>query len=148
MKKRFRFEFECNIYTVDVERNGNEIIVDWKGKSYSVTLLPEEKIKEKPLEVERPNNEKAKVIRSAPIPLPAQTTTGLGEGYLLAPMTGVIKEVQVVDGQSVEQGQVVLIMEAMKMNIDVHAHVSGVASEISLRPGDNVQANQKLMKIQ
>ena len=63
-------------------------------------------------------------------------------------MTGMIKELKVADGQRVEKGQVVLIMEAMKMDIDVQAPAVGVVAEISVRQGDNVQARQKLMRIE
>ena len=62
-------------------------------------------------------------------------------------MTGVIKEIKVSPGFNVEQGQVVLIMEAMKMDIDVPSPASGVVSEVLVKVGDTVSAQQKLMVI-
>jgi biotin carboxyl carrier protein len=62
-------------------------------------------------------------------------------------MTGVIKEIKVGPGHSVEQGQVVLIMEAMKMDIDVPSPASGVVAEVLVKAGDTISAQQKLMVI-
>jgi len=42
MKKRIRFQFEGNIHTVDVERSGDLLTLEREGRTYTVTLLPEE----------------------------------------------------------------------------------------------------------
>jgi len=62
-------------------------------------------------------------------------------------MSGVIKEIKVGPGHTVEEGQVVLIMEAMKMDIDVPSPVAGIVAEVSVKPGDTVNAKQQLMVI-
>ena len=62
-------------------------------------------------------------------------------------MTGVIKEVKVGPGHTVEEGQIVLIMEAMKMDIDVPSPVAGVVAEVSVKVGDTINAKQRLMVI-
>ena len=62
-------------------------------------------------------------------------------------MAGVIKEIKVGPGHNVEEGQVVLIMEAMKMDIDVPSPVAGIVAEVSVNPGDTVNAKQQLMVI-
>jgi biotin carboxyl carrier protein len=58
-----------------------------------------------------------------------------------------IKEISVAPGHNVEQGQIVLIMEAMKMDIDVPSPASGVVAEVLVKAGDTVKAQQKLMVI-
>ena len=70
-----------------------------------------------------------------------------GAGALHAPMTGVIKEIKVGPGYNVEQGDVVLIMEAMKMDIDVPSPASGVVAEVLVKAGDTVNAQARLMVI-
>jgi biotin carboxyl carrier protein len=150
MKKRVRFQFENKTYEVDVERLGDQLTVTGEGQSFTVTLLPE------PVEKVKPEQKVQIRIPQSPTytPDPAQTTpptaavvTEGSESTLVAPMTGVIKEIKVGVGHSVEAGQVVLVMEAMKMDIDVPAVASGVVAEISVRPGDNVEARQPLMVI-
>ncbi len=158
MKKRIRFQFENKTYTVEVEKHGNEITFDKDGEIYRVTLLPEEEPEagRQPEAATRPASRPKQAQSHAPAPLPgtaspqpaAPSVQGpAGPGAVLAPMSGVIKDLKVSDGQKVEKGQVVMVMEAMKMDIDVPAPESGTVTEISVRQGDNVKTNQKLMSI-
>jgi biotin carboxyl carrier protein len=150
MKKTIRFQFEGDTYTVDVEKKGNDITVEKEGEIFRVTLLPEERAQTVPA-APAPAAAPAAAAAPRPAPRPAPATPAAAApaaGALLAPMTGVIKEVRVSDGQQVTAGQVVLIMEAMKMDIDVQAPAAGVISDVSVRQGDNVSANQLLLNIQ
>ncbi len=70
-----------------------------------------------------------------------------GDNVLTAPMTGVIKEISVEAGHKVELGQVVVVMEAMKMDIDVQAPMAGVVAEVAVKAGDTVNAQQTLLII-
>nr|MQY76019.1 biotin/lipoyl-binding protein [Spirochaeta sp.] len=68
--------------------------------------------------------------------------------YRPAPLTGVVKEIKAAVGRKVEAGEVVIVMEAMKMDIDIDAQVSGTVQEVYVRQGDSVSANQQLIKIE
>ena len=153
MKKIVRFELEGKIYEVTVERTGNRLTLTLEGKRYTVSLFPEETAPAVP-----PPWNSAQTPPAASIPqvssptsraMPAAAPTGeiSSEGALNAPMTGVIKEIKVGPGHSVEEGQVVLIMEAMKIDIDVPSPVAGIVAEVSVKPGDTVNAKQQLMLI-
>jgi acetyl-CoA/propionyl-CoA carboxylase biotin carboxyl carrier protein len=50
--------------------------------------------------------------------------------------------VEVADGDEVEAGQVICIVEAMKMENEISAHRDGVVSELSVAPGQAVSAGQ------
>ncbi len=153
MKKRIKFQFEGKVYTVDIEREGNNIIVEREGESYTVTLLPEEKPKSI---VEKA----ATVVQTQPVvsSTPAVSQSGaevskeeeatLPAGVLVAPITGMVKEIKIAEGQRVQKGQTVVIMEAMKMDIDLYAPVSGIVQSILVSQGQNVRANQQLLKIE
>jgi pyruvate carboxylase subunit B len=62
-------------------------------------------------------------------------------------MTGVIKELLVAQGDSVQEGEPIMMMEAMKMDIEVSALSSGSVAEIYVQAGDNVKEGQALAKI-
>jgi len=153
MKKRIRFQFEGNTYVVDVEREGNTLTLEREGEVYRVTLLPEEKPKI------LAGNVSAVQPQAVPIPsVPAEAVPGAAgeaiapkgpgeENSVAAPITGVVKEIKSTSGQRVEKGQVVLVMEAMKMDIDVYAPVSGVVNEVLVQQGDSVRANQLLLTV-
>ena len=70
----------------------------------------------------------------------AAVSGGLGAGEIAAPMQGTILKVLVETGQSVEPGDAIVILEAMKMETTLAATTSGVVGSISVAPGDTVPA--------
>jgi pyruvate carboxylase subunit B len=64
-----------------------------------------------------------------------------------APMPGLIIRIDVTPGDVVEEGQTVLIMEAMKMEMEVKAHKPGTISEILVSAGEQVQQAQALINM-
>ena len=65
-------------------------------------------------------------------------------GSLLAPMPGTVVSVAVEQGQQVEAGQQVLVLEAMKMQHTVSAPHAGTVTEIDVKTGDQVAAGAVL----
>ncbi len=68
-------------------------------------------------------------------------------GELIAPMPGQIRTVNVSEGETVTKGQTLLVLEAMKMEIRVHAPFDGVVSSISVKVGQTVEREQILVKM-
>jgi acetyl-CoA/propionyl-CoA/long-chain acyl-CoA carboxylase, biotin carboxylase, biotin carboxyl carrier protein len=67
---------------------------------------------------------------------------GAGKDAIVSPMQGTVLAVEVAEGDEVEAGQVVCIVEAMKMENEVHAHRAGRVSELSVAPGQPVKTGQ------
>ena len=65
-----------------------------------------------------------------------------------APMVGKILRVEKKVGDPVEEDEVVVVMEAMKMEIPVVAPSSGVLKELKVSPGQSVEAEQILAVIE
>jgi len=63
---------------------------------------------------------------------------GAGADTVVSPMQGTVLDVKVADGDTVEVGGVICVVEAMKMENEVAAHRAGVVSELSVRPGQQV----------
>ena len=76
---------------------------------------------------------------------PAQQAAGAGV-EVVAPMAGTILDVKVAAGDSVEKGQVIAILEAMKLENEVVATASGVVKQVLVSKGQNV-ANQEAIII-
>jgi 3-methylcrotonyl-CoA carboxylase alpha subunit len=68
-------------------------------------------------------------------------------GSLEAPMPGVVLIVEVANGDRVEQGQVLLVLESMKMELQVTAPVAGVVEGLELGVGDRVAQGEALAVI-
>jgi len=73
---------------------------------------------------------------------------GAGSGAVLAPMPGVVAEVRVAPGDRVEAGQVVIVLESMKLFTSLSAGVDGVVADIACQPGDTAQAGKRLVLIE
>lgn len=69
------------------------------------------------------------------------------EGGCVAPMPGKIIELRVAEGDAVEAGQVLLIMEAMKMEHSVTAPQDGTIEQVSVVAGDQVDADALLVVV-
>jgi acetyl-CoA/propionyl-CoA carboxylase biotin carboxyl carrier protein len=67
---------------------------------------------------------------------------GAGKDAVVSPMQGTVLAVEVEEGQAVTAGQVLCIVEAMKMENEVHAHRDGTVSELSVEPGQPVKTGQ------
>jgi len=76
------------------------------------------------------------------------THQSAGNNEILASMDGAIVDVLVGEGDAVEQGQTVLVLEAMKMEHQLKAEVSGVVESVNARKGDQVSARQLLIEIE
>jgi len=83
----------------------------------------------------------ARAVVHKPAPMAA------GQSRVVAPMPGAIFQVRVKEGQSVQAGQVLIVMEAMKMESPVNAPINGTVARILVREGDNVGEGDVLVEI-
>lgn len=70
-----------------------------------------------------------------------------GEFHLKAPMPGLIVAVPVTEGQEVKKGQVLLILESMKMQNELRSPRDGTVSRIKVRVGESVEQKQSLLSV-
>jgi biotin carboxyl carrier protein len=71
----------------------------------------------------------------------------IGDSICRSPMCGVVSSVNVKPGQYVEEEDVLLILEAMKMESPIRAPRSGHISSLNVRPGDKILADQLMLEI-
>ncbi|MDP1544894.1 MAG: acetyl-CoA carboxylase biotin carboxyl carrier protein subunit [Anaerolineales bacterium] len=71
-----------------------------------------------------------------------------GEFLLKAPMPGLIVATPVEEGQEVRKGQVLLILESMKMQNELKAPRDGVVDRIRVKVGESVEQKQTLLSVQ
>jgi glutaconyl-CoA/methylmalonyl-CoA decarboxylase subunit gamma len=97
-------------------------------------------------------------VETAPTPAPIQTTTtaaptnvnslGIGEGEpIKAPLPGVILGIKVNAGASVKSGEILLILEAMKMENEIVAPRDGVVTQIVANKGSSVNTGDVLVML-
>jgi acetyl-CoA/propionyl-CoA carboxylase biotin carboxyl carrier protein len=78
---------------------------------------------------------------------PDRSGTAAQPGSLKAPMPGTVLQVRVANGDTVDAGDVLVILESMKMELAITAPLDGVVSGVTLSPGDRVELGQPLVAI-
>ena len=113
-------------FEVELEQDGETWIATVEGKSFNIVI---------------PN--------SAPVKKQRKTDSSKSNksGIISANIPGKIVTIEVEKGDTVAEGQVILILEAMKMQNEIQAAVSGTVTEISCKEGDSIEANVPLVVI-
>ena len=77
----------------------------------------------------------------------AAANVAAGDFVIASPLPGVIKEINVKEGQAVKAADVVCILEAMKMGNEIHAGKDGVVKSINVAKEDSVLEGTTIMVI-
>ena len=67
---------------------------------------------------------------------------------ITASMAGTVLQVLVSEGEEISVGQVVVMLESMKMEIPLTAPISGIVREVRVKPGAPVKAGQRVLVVQ
>lgn len=104
--------------------------------------------------VQRPAAPAPAPVAAAPAPAPApaaapapKAAAPAGATTVEAPMPGKILNIKVSEGQAVKFGEVVVIMEAMKMETEIVAPADGTVSKILVKAGDFVDTGAALVAL-
>ncbi|MFL7868586.1 MAG: biotin/lipoyl-containing protein [Anaerolineales bacterium] len=71
-----------------------------------------------------------------------------GEYHLKAPMPGMVVSILVEEGQKIEKGQVLLILESMKMQNELKSPRAGTMGRLRVKAGESVEQRQTLLSVQ
>jgi len=83
----------------------------------------------------------------APPAAPRQAPSARGEGGITAPMPGLVLAIKVKEGDTVQAGQALLVMEAMKMENAITASYNGTVSRLYVREGDSISEGDLLVEV-
>jgi acetyl-CoA/propionyl-CoA carboxylase, biotin carboxylase, biotin carboxyl carrier protein len=72
---------------------------------------------------------------------------GAGGDAVVSPMQGTVLKVDVAEGDEVEAGAVVCVVEAMKMENEIVAHRAGAVADLSVAPGAAVTSGQVICRV-
>lgn len=134
--KNFKFKLGGKDYETSVEeKDGNIVEVTVNGKAYSVEL-EQQAVKPAARPVARPT--------AAPSAAPAPAG---GASKISAPLPGNITKIIAQAGQSVKKGDVLLTMEAMKMENNITSEYAGTVKAILVQQGASVMNGDALVEI-
>ena len=145
---KYEYKVQGVDYTVEIEDvEGNIAKVNVNGIPFEVEMkLP---IKAAP-KVKKVEPVKVAAAPAAPVAAPAapavSATVGAG-AKVTAPLPGTITDVKVAVGQAVNAGDVVIVLEAMKMQNNIEAENSGTVTSVLVNKGDTVMEGTVLVTI-
>ncbi len=73
--------------------------------------------------------------------------TGAASDAVISPMQGTVLKVEVRDGEAIEAGRVICVVEAMKMENEIVSHRDGVVAELAVAPGEPITSGQLICVI-
>jgi len=149
---KYQYKVQGVDYNVEIEEvEGNIAKVNVNGIPFEVELQKPINAAKHPT-MTRPKVEAPKPAAAAApapqaaAPAPAAAPTGSGNP-LKAPLPGTIIDVKVSVGQKVNVGDVVLVLEAMKMQNNIEAEYAGTVTSITVKNGDTVMEGSVMMTI-
>lgn len=142
--KEYKYTIEGKEYKVEIgaiEENIAEVTVN--GETFKVEMEPEPE----------PEPEKKKVVVSAAAAAanddqPVAAGNVNTANAVKAPLPGVITEIKVVVGDTVNAGDTVVVLEAMKMANNIEAEKSGKVTAICVKQGESVMEDSPLVVIE
>lgn len=159
-----QFEWDSNIYKVDIEptQSISNFQVTIAEETYHIELV--DKFDENLIITVDGHRQQATALEAKPdewwihthqgtfilnwiSPFPKVNTQQISEGSLRAPMTGQIVQVHIEEGQAVQQGDLLMILEAMKMEHQIVAPSDGTIASIFFTTGDSVQQDTVLLEL-
>ncbi len=140
---RYQFKREGEVVEVDVE---------WVGDGYRAQI-GDQKWKIKPASPAKESEESVEKVETGGAPKRrkrarkphAESTAG---GEVVAPISGKIIELLAGKGERVEKGEVLLKLEAMKLETEVPAASSGTVQEVFVNEGENIDEGDKILRLE
>ena len=148
---KYQYKVQVVDYEVEIEEvEGNIAKVNVNGIPFEVELQKPINAAKHPT-MTRPKVEAPKPVVNTPPTAPAaaaQPAAPVGSGApVKAPLPGTVTEIKVTTGQQVNVGDVVLVLEAMKMQNNIEAEYAGTVTSITVKQGDTVMEGSVLMTI-
>lgn len=147
MTIRYRITIDGVAYDVEVgDLSTSPVRVSVDGVEFEV------EIPDAPTERPEPSHPDPSLRRREPRPRqvqrarPSSTASGDSDDVVRAPMPGRIVRVNVAQGDTVQRGQALLVLESMKMENTIAAPRDGVVSQLHVAGDDSVQHGQSLVE--
>ena len=138
--KVFEVDFESvsgqPLYSLLINGQSHEAYVYAAGDEWQVLLLG----RQYPVKVE---NEREKRLRGSA----GGKVQESGEFQLKAPMPGLVVAIPVSEGQQIEKGQVLVILESMKMQNELKSPRAGKVERVKVKAGESVEQRQLLLNV-
>ncbi|MBR1502329.1 MAG: biotin/lipoyl-binding protein [Prevotella sp.] len=148
---KYQYKVQGVDYDVEIEEvEGNVAKVNVNGIRFDVELKqpinPASTLKKVRVEAPKPVARPAVAAPVAAAPAAPAAPAGTGSP-VKAPLPGTVTELKVNVGDTVKQGDVVLVLEAMKMQNNIESEYNGTVTSITVKQGETVMEGAVLLTI-
>ena len=126
----YKVTLNGKIYEVDVEQGEATLLSEYEASLSEVAPAKQDVV---------PSRQEQKAAPAV--------SSGASDKAMKAPLPGVINAVKVTVGQTVKKGDVLIILEAMKMENEITAETNGKVSKIFVQKGATVETGAPLVEI-
>ena len=154
------YEHENHVYNVTIERRENNYFVTYNNTEYKVEAEETKpgqlkiKIGDRLIKSVITEGEKEKfvfvegeVFRVKPVELTGMKKTKKKGGDLSSPISGKVVNVKVKNGDSVKKGDVLMVIEAMKMEYLIRAPFDGKVEKVNFKEKDQIEIGQNTVEL-
>ena len=124
------------LFSALIDNSSYEALIEERDGRYNVLMFGDL------YEVEVADERQQRLLRTS-----AGFELAQGEISIRSPMPGLIVAVPVTEGQAVEQGMAVCVLESMKMENEIKAPRAGLVKHVNVAKGDRVEQNKVLVTI-
>jgi acetyl/propionyl-CoA carboxylase alpha subunit len=160
---RYRYQSNETIYDISIERQGDIYRATLEGETFDLEILDKQPgqldllFAGRPLTLYWANDGDRKWVSldgcphllEKPSPKrsskPGEISTNR---QIRSPMPAQVQDIRAVDDEAVEKGQILLMLEAMKMEIRIQAPYAGKIKHILVKKGQTVQRDQALIEME
>jgi len=144
--RTYRFKVQGSTYEVKILRRSEEgARLAVNGSEYDVEWLPDETAPAKTPKLSRTTVIPDTIEQGRTTQTPGAE---IGPGLVKAPLPGSIFKLLVREGDKVKPGQLVLVMEAMKMENEIHCASGGVVKQVRVKEGQSVLEGDVLLVVE
>jgi pyruvate carboxylase subunit B len=146
--RTFNVFVDGEYFAVDVEEvGGAPVVTGITPMAQPATAAPVQPSAPRPSVVPPPPPKPAAAAAPQPAPAPPRAAAAVEGAAIEAPMPGMIIRYEVKEGDSVKEGDVVLVLEAMKMENSITSPVSGTVKKVNFKDGESVQKGDVMLVI-
>jgi 3-methylcrotonyl-CoA carboxylase alpha subunit len=159
----YRYQVDGNIFEIHLDRQGDFFRAIVEGQTYRVEVLDRQpgqislRLGDRPITLywaaeggqKWISREGCTYLLKKPEPLSARSQAEDSAGNLVrSPMPAQVQELYIAEGDQVENGQTILLLEAMKMEIHVRAPKAGRIKKLYVQQDQSVQRDQSLVELE